>query len=76
MPPAGFGPVIPASERPRTQALDRAATGTGSKPSKPYILDTVVRILHRSCLTSIALYTLNYLKNCKGRGKGGMEEIA
>jgi hypothetical protein len=27
--PAGFGPAIPASERPQTHALDRAATGIG-----------------------------------------------
>ena len=27
MPPVGFEPVIPASERPQTHALDRAATG-------------------------------------------------
>jgi hypothetical protein len=27
MPPAEFKPVIPASERPQTQALERAATG-------------------------------------------------
>ena len=30
MPPAGFEPEIPASERPQTYALDRAATGTGN----------------------------------------------
>jgi hypothetical protein len=30
MPPAAFGPTIPASERPQTHALDRAATGFGS----------------------------------------------
>jgi hypothetical protein len=30
MPPAGFEPTIPASERPQTHALDRAATGTGN----------------------------------------------
>ena len=29
MPPAGFEPTIPASERPQTHALDRAATGIG-----------------------------------------------
>ena len=29
MPPVGFEPTIPASERPQTHALDRAATGTG-----------------------------------------------
>ena len=27
MPPAGFEPAIPATERPQTHALDRAATG-------------------------------------------------
>ena len=31
MPPAGFELTIPASERPQTNALDRAATGTGDK---------------------------------------------
>jgi len=30
MPPAGFEPAIPASERPQTEALDGAATGTGT----------------------------------------------
>jgi hypothetical protein len=29
MPPAGFRPAIPASERPQTHTLDRAATGIG-----------------------------------------------
>ena len=29
MPPTEFEPAIPASERPQTHALDRAATGTG-----------------------------------------------
>jgi hypothetical protein len=28
MPPAGFEPAIPASERPQAYALDRAGTGT------------------------------------------------
>ena len=28
--PAGFEPTIPGSERQQTDALDRAATGTGS----------------------------------------------
>ena len=30
MPPAGFEPAIPASERPHTHTLDRATTGTGA----------------------------------------------
>ena len=29
MPPAGFEPTIPAGEWPQSDALDRAATGTG-----------------------------------------------
>jgi hypothetical protein len=29
----GFEPTISAGERPKTYALDRAATGTGSSPS-------------------------------------------
>jgi hypothetical protein len=29
MPPMGFEPAIPESERPQTHALDRVATGTG-----------------------------------------------
>ena len=29
--PVGFEPTIPASERPQTYALDRAATGTGTE---------------------------------------------
>jgi hypothetical protein len=29
MPPAGFEPATPATERPQTHALDRAATGIG-----------------------------------------------
>jgi hypothetical protein len=30
MPPVGFEPTIPASARPQTHALDRAATGIGN----------------------------------------------
>ena len=31
MPPAGFEPTLSAAERPKTYALDRAATGTGNR---------------------------------------------
>jgi len=30
MPPMGFEPTISAGERPKTDALDRAAIGTGT----------------------------------------------
>jgi hypothetical protein len=32
MPPVGFEPAIPASKRPQTYALDRAANGIGALP--------------------------------------------
>ena len=34
MPPVGFEPTISAGERPKTYALDRAATGTGDHPTR------------------------------------------
>ena len=33
MPRVGFEPTISAGERPKTYALDRAATGTGNVPA-------------------------------------------
>ena len=33
--PVGFEPAIPASKRPQTHALDRAATGVGRKIKLP-----------------------------------------
>jgi hypothetical protein len=38
MPPAGFEPAIPASARPQTYSLDRAASGTISSRSKYCVL--------------------------------------
>jgi hypothetical protein len=38
MPPLGFKPTISAGEQPYTDALDRAATGTGS------FINTAVKI--------------------------------
>jgi hypothetical protein len=38
MPPAGFEPTIPASRRPQTHALDRAATGIGTHLNRPAYL--------------------------------------
>ena len=43
MPPAGFAPVIPASNRPQTHALDRAATEIG-KCNTYLVLKQVVQI--------------------------------
>ena len=38
MPPVGFEPTTSAGERPKTHALDRAATGTGSKQATWYTI--------------------------------------
>jgi hypothetical protein len=35
MPPVGFEPAVPASERSQTHALDRAATGIGPVNNLP-----------------------------------------
>jgi len=32
VPPAGFGPIIPASERLQTHTLDSSAAGIGDRP--------------------------------------------
>ena len=37
-PAAGFEPAIPRTERPQTHALDRAATGGGTKHLLTYLL--------------------------------------
>jgi len=44
MSPAGFEPAIPASERPKTHALDRAATGIGVRTVKfsPWIFTDIL----------------------------------
>ena len=43
MPPVGFEPTISAGERPKTYALDRAATGIGSIIIIIIIIDLKVR---------------------------------
>jgi hypothetical protein len=43
MRPVGFEPMIPASERPQTYALDRAATGIGPDVYHTFIFTRKVR---------------------------------
>ena len=45
MPPVGFEPAIPASEKPETYALDRAATGTGLCSLDPNNFLVTVRLV-------------------------------
>jgi len=40
MPPAGFEASIPASERPQTHALDRAATWIGDNLISPSYIES------------------------------------
>jgi hypothetical protein len=56
MPPVGFKPTIPASARPQTYALDRAATGIGELNKTCLILYSVLYhcyIWHISSLPSL-----------------------
>jgi hypothetical protein len=45
MPPAGFEPKVPASERPQTHALDRSATGIGSAFFGEHNVELTVELL-------------------------------
>ena len=54
MPPVEFGPTIPASERPQTYALDRAATGTGTRGCTASFIKTGC-----TCANNLRLETLN-----------------
>jgi hypothetical protein len=53
MPPLGFEPTIPASARPQTYALDRAATGIGDVIFYVQIIpaadDAICRALKHAC---------------------------
>jgi len=48
MPTVGFEPAIPASERPQSQALDRASTGIGSGIFAAIIAARLARSLTRN----------------------------
>ena len=52
MPPVGFEPTISAGERPKTYALDRAATGIG-------IRQRVIVISYRRLLTTYRSHVRN-----------------
>ena len=58
MPPTGFEPAIPASERPQTHALDRAATGVG--PSSCYCATIT------SCFSSIINFSSHFFFGISG----------
>jgi len=72
MPPAGFEPTIPGRERPRTHALDRAATGIGSHlpldlpngiycssfPAKPWIHSWHQCVPHAQSISSSLILIL------------------
>ena len=54
MPPAGFEPAIPVSERSQTHALDRAATGIGTGRLRPKLVT-----FHKSNLIKQASQCIN-----------------
>ena len=61
MPPVGFEPAVPASERPQTHALDPAAMGPALielnivTPVMARVLCTHI-VCYRTCLSNVPLY--------------------
>ena len=48
MPPVGFKPTIPVSERPQTDVLDRAVTAIGIRsPDRPARSESLYRLSYR-----------------------------
>ena len=64
---AGFEPVIPASERPQTHALDSVAPGIGTKQLRPVLypvpkrLPVVSDLSHNIPVPTINSLTLQYI---------------
>ena len=52
--PVGFEPTISADERSQTYDLDRAATGTGVFPSRPYIFRQLNMVMQPPPLGCVA----------------------
>jgi hypothetical protein len=63
MPPVGFEPKISAGERPQTYAVDRAATGTGTKSIVTYVK------LHNFVMIQMMFIETHYVR------KNWIEEI-
>jgi len=56
MPPAGFEPAIPASDRPQTHDLYRAVFEFGVCNTDPVYTDQTVRVKHHCASGSVAHY--------------------
>ena len=59
MPPAWFEPAIQASERPQTQALDRAAIGTGPPVLRIYVHLTTALIRRTDEVWELSVVVIN-----------------
>ena len=57
MPSVEFEPTVPTSERPQTYALDRAATGTGSRSFQNCNSLVLLHFESLSCLTIAVIPT-------------------
>jgi len=67
MPPVGFEPIISAGERPKTYALERAATGTGVNK---YIAKKrrVTLVIYQVAYTHVGSYQIPRCYVPEGRG--------
>ena len=60
MTPVGFEPTIPTSERPQTNALDRAATGIGVDGYLPYVNEQVDVSYEDTLITSAMFENISF----------------
>ena len=72
MPPVGFEPTISTGERPQTQGLDRAATGTG--PEIPYYFLTLRRLMSYIYMEHPFLMFLDHTQRSTTVGKTPLDE--
>jgi len=59
MPPTGFEPTIPASERPQNQAIDPGSTGIGEQVCCHYKFKTLLKL----CTEMIGMYFEKHFKH-------------
>ena len=75
MPPVGFEPTISAGERPKTYALDRTATGTGTALLLSYLKSVLIYnfLILCTCRPSSARKDVRIL-GCFSKPKGFREQ--
>jgi hypothetical protein len=78
-PAAVFEPTIPASERPQTRALDRAATGIGSysylRAKYFHVNLPTYSCFRKACITNFNMWMSNYVNRLTNGSDVDMREL-